>query len=182
MLRITLLSGGELTSIPFMELSDMDIKALKLRLHQQHGLPPRFRQKLMHSDKPLDDDTELDSVIGLEAVPTSPSEPEQLAAAAEHGSTAEGALKRRLDPLSGLPPACKQRLHRERSSPDFVVDLHVVILAFIEASEDQQSRLSWAAARGHRAEAGHSQAPVDLSYIYIYIHPHMLITVTLCIN
>ena len=101
MLRITLLSGGELTSIPFMELSDMDIKALKLRLHQQHGLPPRFRQKLMHSDKPLDDDTELDSVIGLEAVPTSPSKPEQLAAAGRarfHGrgcfKTAIGSAKR----------------------------------------------------------------------------------------
>ncbi|OLQ11106.1 Ankyrin repeat domain-containing protein 50 [Symbiodinium microadriaticum] len=41
MLRITLLSGEELTSLPLAELSD--VKALKQRLHQQHGLPPRFR-------------------------------------------------------------------------------------------------------------------------------------------
>ena len=46
MLRITQLSGEELTSLPLAELSD--VKALKQRLHQQHGMPPRFRQRLLH--------------------------------------------------------------------------------------------------------------------------------------
>ena len=37
MLRITLLSGEEVTSLPLTELSN--VKALKQRLHQQHGMP-----------------------------------------------------------------------------------------------------------------------------------------------
>ncbi|CAE7837843.1 ilvG [Symbiodinium sp. CCMP2592] len=41
MLRIKRLSGEEVTSVHLSELSD--VKALKQRLHQQHGLPPRFR-------------------------------------------------------------------------------------------------------------------------------------------
>ena len=53
MLRITLLSGEELTS-------------LKQRLHQQHGLPPRFRQRLLHEGSTLDDDVQLDSAMDLQ--------------------------------------------------------------------------------------------------------------------
>ena len=88
MLRITLLSGEELTSLPLTELSD--VKALKQRLHQEHGLPPRFRQRLLHEGKTLDDAVALDSV-GLQAVATTSSEAseterKQLAAAAEHSS------------------------------------------------------------------------------------------------
>ena len=37
MLRIMLISGKEVTSIPLTELSD--VKALKQRLHQKHGRP-----------------------------------------------------------------------------------------------------------------------------------------------
>ena len=53
MLRITQLSGEELTSIPIEELSD--VKALKQRLHENHGLPPRFRQRLLQGGTTLDD-------------------------------------------------------------------------------------------------------------------------------
>ena len=66
MLRITLLSGEELASLPLTELSD--VKALKQRLHQQHGLPPRFRQRLLHDGNPLDDDVQLDTEMDLQAV------------------------------------------------------------------------------------------------------------------
>ena len=57
MLRITLLSGEEVTSLALAELSD--VKALKQRLHQQHGLPPRFRQRLLHEGNTLDDAVKL---------------------------------------------------------------------------------------------------------------------------
>mmetsp|Transcript_66832 Transcript_66832/g.156617 ORF Transcript_66832/g.156617 Transcript_66832/m.156617 type:complete len:233 (-) Transcript_66832:8-706(-) len=66
MLRITQLSGEELTSIPIEELSD--VKALKQRLHENHGLPPRFRQRLLHGGTTLDDAAKLDSVMDLEVV------------------------------------------------------------------------------------------------------------------
>ncbi|CAE7578224.1 unnamed protein product, partial [Symbiodinium sp. CCMP2456] len=64
MLRVTLLSGEEVTSLPLTELSD--VKALKQRLHQQHGLPPRFRQRLLHEDSTLGDDVQLDSAMDLQ--------------------------------------------------------------------------------------------------------------------
>ena len=64
LLRITQLSGEELTSIPLAELSD--VRALKQRLHRQHGLPPRFRQRLLQEGSTLDDDVKLDSVMDLQ--------------------------------------------------------------------------------------------------------------------
>ena len=66
MLRITLLSGEELASLPLRQLSD--VKALKQRLHEQHGLPPRFRQRLLHEGKALDDAVRLDVAMDLQAV------------------------------------------------------------------------------------------------------------------
>ncbi|CAE7901887.1 ANKRD50 [Symbiodinium microadriaticum] len=66
MLRVTLLSGEELTSLPLAQLSD--VKGLKQRLHQQHGLPPRFRQRLLHDGNPLDDAVQLDTAMDLQAV------------------------------------------------------------------------------------------------------------------
>ena len=64
MLRITLLSGEEVASLPLKELSD--VKALKQRLHEQHRLPPRFRQRLLHEGKTLDDAVALDSAMDLQ--------------------------------------------------------------------------------------------------------------------
>ena len=64
MLRVAKLSGDEVASIPIEQLSD--VKTLKQRLHQQHGLPPRFRQRLLHEGKTLDDAVKLDSVVDLQ--------------------------------------------------------------------------------------------------------------------
>ena len=61
MLRITRLSGEDLASLPLAELSD--VKALKQRLHKQHGLPPRFRQRLLHAGNALEDAVILTSVM-----------------------------------------------------------------------------------------------------------------------
>ena len=66
MLHITLLSGEDLTSIPCAELSD--VKTLKQRLHHQHGLPPRFRQRLLREGSILDDALELDSPMDLQVL------------------------------------------------------------------------------------------------------------------
>ncbi|CAE7927296.1 unnamed protein product, partial [Symbiodinium sp. KB8] len=67
----------EVASVAFAELSD--VKSLKQRLHQQHGLPPRFRQRLLHLGNTLSDAVMLDSVMD------------------RRGSVSEGVLKRRLD-------------------------------------------------------------------------------------
>ena len=64
MLSITLLSGEELTCLPLTELSD--VKALKQRLHEQHGLPPRFRQRLFHEGNTLDDAVQLDTAMDVQ--------------------------------------------------------------------------------------------------------------------
>ncbi|CAE7946391.1 Kidins220 [Symbiodinium sp. KB8] len=66
MLRIALLSGEDVTSIPVAELSD--VRALKQRLHQEHGLPPRFRQRLLHEGMNLGDAFRLDLPMDLEIV------------------------------------------------------------------------------------------------------------------
>ncbi|CAE7423020.1 unnamed protein product [Symbiodinium sp. CCMP2592] len=66
MLRVSLLSGEELARLPLSELSD--VKALKQRLNQQHGLPSRFRQRLLHDGVALHDAVKLDSAMDLQAV------------------------------------------------------------------------------------------------------------------
>ncbi|CAE7948614.1 ANKRD50 [Symbiodinium sp. KB8] len=65
MLRITQLSG-ELTNLPFTELSD--VREVKQRLHQQHGLPPRFRQRLLQGGNILDDAVKLDTPMDLQVL------------------------------------------------------------------------------------------------------------------
>eukprot|EP00439_Symbiodinium_sp_Y106_P056540 s2313_g7.t3 len=66
MLRVTRMSGEELTRVPLTELSD--VKSLKQRLKEQHGLPPWFRQRLLHDGNPLDDSVKLDSAMDLQVV------------------------------------------------------------------------------------------------------------------
>mmetsp|Transcript_8221 Transcript_8221/g.19668 ORF Transcript_8221/g.19668 Transcript_8221/m.19668 type:complete len:237 (-) Transcript_8221:16-726(-) len=66
MLRITLLSGKEVTSLPLSEQSD--VKALKKRLQEQHGLPPRFRQRLLHEGSVVDDVASFDSLRDLQVL------------------------------------------------------------------------------------------------------------------
>ena len=44
MLQIRMMSGEELTTVPVEEVGT--VRELKQRLHQLHGLPPRFRQRL----------------------------------------------------------------------------------------------------------------------------------------
>ena len=73
MLRITQLSGEELTCLPLTELSD--VKALKQRLHEQHGLPPRFRQTLLHEGNTLDDAVKLETEMDLQLLIVAFSEP-----------------------------------------------------------------------------------------------------------
>ena len=66
MLRIRMLSGEEVASMPVGSLSN--IKALKQHLTRFHGLPTRFRQKLLFRGTPLDDSTPLDSPLELDLV------------------------------------------------------------------------------------------------------------------
>ena len=73
MLRVTQLSGEEVTSIPLAELSD--VRALKQRLHRQHGLPPRFRQRLLQEGNTVDDAMKLDAPIDLQVVAMAFSDP-----------------------------------------------------------------------------------------------------------
>jgi len=92
MLRITLLSGQELTSMAVEDA--LDVKALKQRLNKSHGLPPRFRQRLLQEGQTLDDAFQLDSPMDLQVVLTTFAKPshcqvEQLIIAARDGFVSE---------------------------------------------------------------------------------------------
>ena len=63
MLHIRMLSGETLASMPLEEVSS--VREVKRRLHQLHGLPPRFRQKLFLQGAALGDAEELDSPVDI---------------------------------------------------------------------------------------------------------------------
>ncbi|CAE7557663.1 unnamed protein product [Symbiodinium natans] len=89
MLRIRMLSGEEVTSIPLEEVGS--VKEVKQRLHQLHGLPPRFRQKLLLQGACLGDADELHSTFELDLVlqsfcDASQTQVSDLVAACEDGS------------------------------------------------------------------------------------------------
>ena len=87
-----MLSGEEVDSIPVGELSD--VKELKLHLHQLHGLPTRFRQRLLRGGNPMDDSVALDSPMDLDLVlltysAASPRQADKLVQYADCGLAAE---------------------------------------------------------------------------------------------
>ena len=63
MLQVRLLSGEAVTSIPVQEICD--VRGLKQLLSQRHGLPPRFRQRVLACGKDLEDSATLDSPMDL---------------------------------------------------------------------------------------------------------------------
>ena len=89
MLQISRMSGEGLTIV----LEDLirDVRALKQHLNQRHGLPPRFRQRLLFQGQCLEDTAILHSGMDLELavlafLPTpSPDEVQELLAAAGSG-------------------------------------------------------------------------------------------------
>ena len=94
MLRVLQMSGEEVAAAPAEELSD--VKALKQRLQQQHGMPPRFRQRLLLHDTQaiLDEDAELEGGMTLQLLLLNYHEPSQaeadeLTEAAIHGSAVQ---------------------------------------------------------------------------------------------
>ena len=66
MLRIRVLSGEALTSIPVEEVHD--VRGLKQCLNQQHGLPSRFRQRVLLHGEILEETAKLDSPMDLDLV------------------------------------------------------------------------------------------------------------------
>ena len=97
MLRIRMLSGEEVESIAVGELSD--VKELKLHLHQLHGLPTRFRQRLLRGGNPMDDSVALDSPMDLDLVLLTYS-----AEAAESSSQSCAVCPSRLRESGPFPP------------------------------------------------------------------------------
>ena len=88
MLHVRMLSGEWVASIPAEELSD--VKSLKQRLHRLHGLPTRFRQRLFHEGRLLEDVAQLDSLRDLELLlvsyhPASGASADELVIAARNG-------------------------------------------------------------------------------------------------
>eukprot|EP00439_Symbiodinium_sp_Y106_P014566 s7629_g2.t1 len=57
MLRVRMISGEEVASIPLEEFREepCDVKSLKRRLSQLNELPPRFRQRLLLQGEPLEE-------------------------------------------------------------------------------------------------------------------------------
>ncbi|CAE7863587.1 ANKRD50 [Symbiodinium necroappetens] len=155
MLRVMPLSGEEVATIPFSELTD--VKFLKQRLHLQHGLQPRFRQRLLYEGNTLDDAVRLDSITDLDSASVAfPEEPAKTKRppASEQISVGDAALKRQLDPGGSLPAPCRQKLfhdHKNSNDPvklDAVMELQVLILPFSGASKRQQKELYQAARSG----------------------------------
>ena len=66
MLHVRMLSGSEVASVPLGELSN--VRSLKQQLTHLHGLPPRFRQRLLCRGENLDDTAELDCPMNLDLV------------------------------------------------------------------------------------------------------------------
>ena len=95
-----MLSGEAVTSIPVEEIQD--VKGLKQRLTQLHGLPPRFRQRVLFNGENLKDEMTLDYPLDLELVlltfaDVSQSQMLDLEAAATQGSISQvGSLKQQL--------------------------------------------------------------------------------------
>ena len=92
MLHIRMLSGEEVGKIPVGKLTD--VKELKRHLHQLHGLPTRFRQRLLLGGTPMDDSVKLDTPMDLELVllthsAAPPTRADELVTAADSGSTTE---------------------------------------------------------------------------------------------
>ena len=92
MLQIRLLSGEEVASIPVD--APRSVRELKQRLHQLHGQPPRFRQRLLLQGASLSDDVKLDSPMDLDLVllpfaDASQAQVKELADAAEGGAAEE---------------------------------------------------------------------------------------------
>ena len=94
MLHIRMISGEELTAIPVEEVSS--VGDVKRRLQELHGLPRRFRQRLLlqGSNRNLDDADELHFPQDLELVvlsfsSPSPAQVDEIVAAARNGSVKE---------------------------------------------------------------------------------------------
>ena len=92
MLQVRLLSGEAVTSIPVEEICD--VRSLKQLLTQLHGLPPRFRQRVLAHGKDLEDSATLDSPMDLCLVLLSftdvpQSQVDDLTAIAQQGSMTE---------------------------------------------------------------------------------------------
>ena len=63
MLHVRWLSGEELATLPADDVRD--VRAVKQRLHKTHGVPPRFRQRVLLDGKNLDDAAEVDASMDL---------------------------------------------------------------------------------------------------------------------
>ena len=93
MLSVRLLSGEEVAKVPLQE-ELRDVRSLKQNLHRLHGLPPRFRQRLLLDGEALEDAARIDAPVELELVLLASSavsdlQMEELLSAASHGSVAE---------------------------------------------------------------------------------------------
>ncbi|CAE7632510.1 ANK3 [Symbiodinium sp. CCMP2456] len=66
MLQIKMLSGEAVASLPVEEIND--VRGLKQKLIELHGMPPRFRQRILLNGESLEDTVKLDRPMDLELV------------------------------------------------------------------------------------------------------------------
>ena len=66
MLQIKMLSGEGVASIPVEGTND--VRGLKQKLNELHGLPPRFRQRVLLHGESLEDTVKLDCPMDLDLV------------------------------------------------------------------------------------------------------------------
>ena len=92
MLRVRMLSGDDVASVPLVEV--ISVRALKQQLNGLHGMPNRFRQRLFSCGSPLDDSEMLSSPLDLELVllthaDATQTQADELVTAVANGSTTE---------------------------------------------------------------------------------------------
>ena len=161
LLRVWQISGQELVAIPVEELSD--VRSLKRHLQKTCGLPPRFRQRLLHDGEALEDDVLLDSPIDvnlaiLPLVASAAEQANELAEAARRGISdrVEEFLKQAQDPDAvnsiGETPLCQ--------AAKFGNTAVVELLLEAGADKDKPSLLAWVSL----VSTGHSQlTPLGLA-------------------
>ena len=123
MLRIRLLSGVEVATLPVHEVST--VRDVKRRLHRLHGLPPRFRQRLLRLGASLDDADAVDSLdldmelVVLNFCSASQAQLDELIAAAREGSVEKAGVPRVAADLLAmkLDGAYVEKCRNRRSSP-----------------------------------------------------------------
>ena len=168
MLQVWGISGEEVASVPVAEMHD--VRTLKQSLQKVCGLP-RFRQRLLHDGRDLEDVARLEMVQDVQLVlldfcPVSHHEARHLFKAADGGMVleVEKALQRPQDPNQTTSPTHPTPLNRAARNGHMEV-VHLLL----EATADLESYSDFFGEHFLFSLLGLYKGPYFFMYIYIDI-------------